>query len=91
MAIGIVFMSKNKIVLRINMCFSYFEGKILNEILIEDQGKRIFEYDNNNTENTFLTDRKLVEKIWYACTRHGYISEDYNVMGKQVDAMRIEL
>ena len=84
-------MSKNKIVLRINMCFSYFGGKILNEILIEDQGKRIFEYDDNNTENTFLTDRKLVEKIWYACACHGYISEDYNVMGKQVDAMRIEL
>ena len=90
MTTGIVFMSKNKIVFRINMCFSYFGEKILNEILIEDQGKRIFEYDDN-TENTFLTDRKLVEKIWYACTRHGYISEDYNVMGKQVDTMRIEL
>ena len=64
-------------------------GKILNKILIEDQGKWIFEYDDN-TENMFLTDRKLVEKIWYACARHGYISEDYNVMGKQVDAMRIE-
>ena len=89
MTIGIVFMTKNKIVLRINMCFSYFGGKILNEILIKDQGKRIFEYDN--TENTFLIDRKLVEKIWYACARHGYILEDYNVMEKQVDAMRIEL
>ena len=65
-------------------------GKILNKILIEDQGKWIFEYDDN-TENMFLTDRKLVKKIWYACARHGYIPEDYNVMGKQVDAMRIEL
>ena len=71
--------------------FLVFWGKILNEILIEDQGKRIFEYDDNNMKNMFLTDRKLVEKIWYACARHGYTSEYYNIMGKQVDAMRIEL
>ena len=86
----ILFIAKNKLVLRVNMCFSYFGEKILNELLIEEQEKRIFGYDDNDAENTFLTDRKLIEKIWYACVHHGYISEDYN-MGKLMDAMRIEL
>ena len=72
------------------MCFSNFEKKILDEISKEEQEKWIFEYDDNDIEKTF-TDQKFIEKVWYACVHHGYISEDYDVMGKLLDTMRIVL
>ena len=90
MTIDILFMAKNKLVLRVNMCFSNFGRKILDEIPKEEQEKWIFEYDDNDIEKTF-TDRKFIEKVWYACVRHGYISGRYDVMGKLVDTMRIVL
>ena len=76
--------------LRVNMCFSNFGRKILDEIPKEEQEKWIFEYDDNDIEKTF-TDRKFIEKVWYACVQHGYISGRYDVMGKLVDTMRIVL
>ena len=90
MTIDILFIAKNKLVLRVNMCFSNFERKVLDEIPIEEQEKWIFGYDDNDVEKTF-TDQKFIEKVWYACVRHGYIAEDYDVMGKLLDTMRIVL
>ena len=60
-----LFMAKNKLVLRVNMCFSNFERKILDEIPIEEQEKWIFEYDDDDIEKKF-TDQKFIEKVWYA-------------------------
>ena len=90
MTIDILFIAKNKLVLRVNMCFSNFGRKILDEIPKEEQEKWIFEYDENDIEKTF-TDRKFIEKVWHACARHGYISERYDVMGKLLDTMKIVL
>ena len=90
MTIDILFIAKNKLVLRVNMCFSNFGRKILDEIPKEEQEKWIFENDDNDIEKTF-TDQKFIEKVWYACARHGYISGRYDVMGKLVDTMRIVL
>ena len=90
MTIDILFIAKNKLVLRVNMCFSNFGRKILDEIPKEEQEKWIFEYDENDIEKAF-TDRKFIEKVWYACVRHGYISERYDVMGKLLDTMKIVL
>ena len=53
MTIDILFIAKNKLVLRVNMCFSNFERKILDEIPKEEQEKWIFEYDDNDIEKTF--------------------------------------
>ena len=90
MTIDILFIAKSKLVLRVNMCFSNFERNILDEIPIEEQEKWIFEYDDNDIGKTF-TDQKFIEKVWYECVRHGYISEDYDIMGKLLDTMRIVL
>ena len=90
MTVDMLFIAKNKLVLRVNMCFSNFERKILDKIPKEEQEKWIFEYDDNDTEKTF-TDQKFIEKIWYASVRHGYISEGYDVMGKLLDTMKIVL
>ena len=59
MTIDILFIAQNKLVLRVNMCFSNFERKILDEIPKEEQEKWIFEYDDNDIEKTF-TDRKFI-------------------------------
>ena len=90
MAIDIVFIAENKLVLRINMYFSNFERKILDEIPKEEQEKWIFKYNENDIEKTF-TDQKFIEKVWYACVRHGYITENYDIMAKLEDTMRIIL
>ena len=90
MTIDILFIAKNKLVLRVNMCFTNFGRKILDEIPKEEQEKWIFEYDDNDIEKTF-TDQKFIEKVWYARVQHGYISGCYDVMGKLVDTMRIVL
>ena len=90
MTIDIVFIAKNKFVLRVNMCFSNFKRKIVDEIPKEEQEKRIFEYDENDIEKTF-TNQKFIEKVWYACVRHGYITDNYDIMGKFLDTMRIIL
>ena len=90
MTIDILFIAKNKLVLRVNICFSNFERKILDEIPKEEQEKWIFEYDENDIEKAFA-DQKFIENVWYACVRHGYISEDYDVMEKLLDTMKIVL
>ena len=54
MTIDILFIAKNKLVLRVNMCFSNFERKILDEIPIEEQEKWVFEYDDNDIEKKHL-------------------------------------
>ena len=53
-------MAKNKLVLRVNICFSNFGRKILDEIPIEEQEKWIFEYDDNDIENSKIHRESLV-------------------------------
>ncbi len=69
-------MAENQLVLRINMSFSNFEDKILDWL--------------SDTEKMF-TNIEFIGKLWYACASYGYISEDYNVMGKFLDQMKVSL
>ena len=48
MTVDILFMAKNKLVLRVNMCFSNLHSKTFCELPIEDQKKRIFDFDAND-------------------------------------------
>ena len=88
MTVDILFMAKNKLVLRVNMCFSNLHSKIFCELPIEDQKKWIFDFDAD--DQTF-SEQGFIEKVWYACVRHGYILEDYDIMGKFLDAMKVRL
>ena len=81
-------MAKNKLALRVNMHFSNLHSKIFCELLIEDQKKWIFDFDAD--DQTF-SEQGFSENVWYACVRHGYISEDYDIMGKLLDAMKVRL
>ena len=88
MTVDILFMAKNKLALRVNMCFSNLHSKIFCELLKEDQKKWIFDFDG---DDQIYTDQGCMEKVWYARVRHGYNSEDYDIMGKFLDAMKVVL
>ena len=80
MTVVILFMAKNKLVLRVSMRFSNLHSKIfLGELPIEDQKKWIFDFD---TDDQTFSGQGFIEKVWYACVRHGYISEDYDIHGQ---------
>ena len=57
---------------------------------IENQEKWVSEFDDHDIEKTF-TDQWFIEKVWYACVRHCYISEDYDIMRKLQDTIKIIL
>ena len=88
MTVDMLFMAKNELVLRVNMCFSNFHSKIFKELPNEEQKKWIFDF---NSDPQIYTDENFIERVWYACVRHGYISKDYDIMGKFLDAMKVVL
>jgi hypothetical protein len=61
------------------MCFSSFDDKILDEMTEEELERNGFPfYEDDKT----VTNQEFIEKAWYACVEHGYISTDYDVLGK---------
>ena len=87
MTIDIVFKDRNKLVLCINMTFSSFWCKILSEFTEEEQEKWIPILDEDET----FTNKEFIERVWNSCVWYRYISEDYDIMGKFLDEMIIEL
>ena len=80
-------MAENQLVLRINMSFSNFENKILDGLsdIEKEKWVPIFDYDK------MFTNIEFIGKVWHAFVSYGYISEDYNVMGKFLDQMKVSL
>ena len=84
MTISIVFMAGSELVLRLNMCFSSFEYKILDELTKEEIEKWVPEFDDDKT----FTTKSLSKRFGtLAFVRHRYISEDYDILGKFLDKM----
>ena len=61
MTVDMLFMAKNKLVLRVNMCFSNLHSKIFCEIPIEDQKKWIFDFDTD--DQTCAKNAKQIETL----------------------------
>ena len=85
MTIDILFMAKNQLVLRVNMCASSFCNKILNELKDEEIEEGVL----NDDDEEIFTNKEFIRKIWYACVKHGYISEDYDIMGQFLDMLKV--
>ena len=70
------------------MCYSNFVTKILNELPMDKEfyDDEQFGFDD---DDQIVTDRKIIEKVWYTCVRHGYISKDYGIMAKLINTMKI--
>ena len=84
MTIYILFFAKEKLVLRLNMCRSSLGDKILDEVTDEELERNGFPFYVK-----IVTNQEFVEKLWYACVKHGYISTDLDVLGKFVDTLHI--
>jgi len=87
MTINILFIQDNKPVLRVNMGCSSLYCKILSELTDEEFEKWLPNFDAS--ENMTFSDTEFIERVWNACVMHGYISEDYDILGKFLDKMEI--
>jgi hypothetical protein len=85
MTIDVDFFSKGCIVLRVNMCASSFCSKLCAGISNEELNAVVSE--DEETGDEIFTDKLFIKKIWNACLEHGYISQDYDILGLWVDKM----
>lgn len=76
MTIDVVFLAKNEVVLRINMCVTNFYCKILRELTTEELKKWILTFSGSEKP---ATDKEFIAKVWCICVHYGYISRDYGV------------
>ncbi len=88
MTIDLNFFSNRRIVLRVNMRASSFYDKVCAEISDEElhYGDTVIIGDEETGDEIF-TDKSIVKKIWDACLEHGYISQDYDILGLWVDKL----
>ena len=87
MTINILFIQNNKAVLRVNMGCSSLYCKILSELSHQEFEKWLPDFDAS--EDMTFSDTEFIERVWNACVMHGYISEDYDILGKFLDKMEI--
>ncbi len=85
MTIDLSFFHKGLLVLRVNMCASSFYDKLCAGISDEEMDTVITE--DEETGDEIFTDKTFIKKIWNACLEHGYISQNYDIMGLWVDKM----
>ena len=90
MTIDILFKTDDELVLRVNMSFPSFLCKILDELPEDEREKWTPEFIDRDNDKTF-TDKEFIERVWYGCLRHGYISENHDIMGKFLDKMEVQV
>ena len=71
--------------LRVNMCASSFYDKLC--VGISDEEMETVMTEDEETGDEIFTDKLFIKKIWNACLEHGYILQDYDILGLWVDKM----
>ena len=89
MTIDLLFIANNKLVACVNMCASNFGNKILDTLTEEELKKFTSITKVDETEDETYTCKELIENVWDACVIYGYISEDYDVLGRFLDTLKI--
>ena len=89
MTIDLVFLANNKVVARVNMCASNFGNKILDTFTEEELETIAPVSQSDETADETYTCTEFIERVWDACVRYGYISNDYDVLGKFLDRLKI--
>ena len=90
MTIDLVFLADNKVAARVNMCASSFGSKILDTFTEEELEEKFTPVPKSDeAEDETFTCKEFIERVWDACVRYGYISHDYDVMGKFFDTLKI--
>ena len=87
MTIDVNFFSGGHLVLRVNMYASSFEwyNNLCDKISNEELDQVVTE--NEESGDMIFTDKLFIKKMWSACLKHGYISQDYDSLGFQLDKM----
>ena len=83
MPIDVDFYSKGRIVLRVNMYALSFECY---NNLCDSNEDAVITKDEETGDEIFM-DKLFIKKIWSACLKHGYISQDCDSLGFQLDKM----
>ena len=71
------------------MCAFSFGNKILDTLTEEELEKFTPILKDDDIEDETFTCKDLIEKVWDACVLYGYISQDYDVLGKFLDTLKI--
>ena len=79
MTIAILFFINEELVFRRNVCATNLYDKILEEFSEEELIRHGVPYYED--DKVIITDQDFIEKVWYACVEHAYISEDRVTMG----------
>ena len=91
MTIDLLFIANNKLVARVNMYASSFGSRILDRITKEELEEKFTPIPKvDDTEDETFPCREFIEKVWDACVRHGYLSQDFKLLRKLLDTLKIE-
>ena len=91
MTIYLLFIANNKLVARVKTCASSFGSKILDKIAEEELEEKFTPIPKvDGTEDETFPCREFIEKVWDACVRHGYLSQDFKLLRKLLDTLKIE-
>ena len=60
--------------------------KLLDEVTDEELERNGFPF---YADVKIVTNQAFVEKVWYACVKHRYISTDFDRLGRFVDTLHI--
>ncbi len=85
MTIDLSFFYKGLLVLHVNMTASSFYDKLCAGISDEEMDTVITE--DEGTGDEIFTDKTFIRKIWDACLEHGYVLQNYDILGLWVDKM----
>ena len=91
MTIEILFLEGNKPVAKVNMTVHSLYSKILTDVSDENFEESIEECFDNTTGAVTVTDKECIVKVWNSCIRHGYISENFDMLVIFIDKMKIDL
>jgi hypothetical protein len=68
------------------LCVCGFDGVIFEDITDEEVDK----WFPNGEECKTYDDKKFIDKVWDGCVQWGYISEEYDILGRFLDEIEIE-
>ena len=85
MTIDILFLEDDKPILRVNIGCSNLYCHIISELTNEEIEKWIPNF--SVSEDMAFTDPEFIKRVWNLCVQHGYIANDYDILGNFVDKM----
>ena len=85
MTIDILFLEDDKPILRVTIGCSNLYCHIISKLTNEEIEKWIPNF--SVSEDMAFTDPEFIKRVWNLCVQHGYIGNDYEILGNFVDKM----